>query len=460
MPPPSKPIEKAAKDPEYDVTDALAGTGVDLRAEEQYAADLFAGAFAQDAKTGLPANPPGSKASFYGAGFVNQAGLPTDGRSQEEIAAEFAKRAWEEAAHRLGSIRSNELKTPFLEVNVLHHKADKIAKEHGLTLNLDLKNVPQIGKLRHPQEFQQPRITVETKTGPDGALVITRGSWIPHDAYLADQMALLSIATKHRLRGMLEEANSVARIRQTTSHGEVPEEWADVAVPLKSAVESAQEGAEGSAAVPANPLKRSFDATKTGGRLGQNHLTTAMRDSGKTDRQVEESRLKKRQKRLHPETATGSRAGSAAPGTPGSVAPEMELKAPSKKEQKKGAAKMAHDANSTASANQTLNTLMGGFGGKKKKKAYSWMTGGGSGASTPRANTQDSGAASAQPGSKAPEKTVFTQEGKNRLGTWREDTEKGKNIQLRDWVAVLEMDGIDVKALQAAYIKLDSSTPK
>lgn len=256
MPPPSKPIEKAAKDPEYDVTDALAGTGVDLRAEEQYAADLFAGAFAQDAKTGLPANPPGSKASFYGAGFVNQAGLPTDGRSQEEIAAEFAKRAWEEAAHRLGSIRSNELKTPFLEVNVLHHKADKIAKEHGLTLNLDLKNVPQIGKLRHPQEFQQPRITVETKTGPDGALVITRGSWIPHDAYLADQMALLSIATKHRLRGMLEEANSVARIRQTTSHGEVPEEWADVAVPLKSAVESAQEGAEGSAAVPANPLKR------------------------------------------------------------------------------------------------------------------------------------------------------------------------------------------------------------
>lgn len=189
----------------------------------------------------------------------------------------------------------------------------------------------------------------------------------------------------------------------------------------------------------------------------------AVRDVAKTDRDVEEERLKKRQKRLNPEPAAGSRAGSVAPGTPGSgAAPEeTAAKAPSKKELKKGAAaaRLA-EASSTASANQTLSTLMGSFG-RKKKKEYSWLQNPGSGASTPRAGAADGAAAAAGGGPKGPEKTTLTPDPRYpRLGTWREDKEKGKNLQLRDWVVALEMDGLEVRALQDAYMKLDASTPK
>jgi hypothetical protein len=198
----------------------------------------------------------------------------------------------------------------------------------------------------------------------------------------------------------------------------------------------------------------------------------AVRDGAKVDRDVEEARLKKRQKRLNPEPAqSGSRAGSVAPGTPGpGAAPESEpaAKALSKKELKKGAAaaRLA-EASSTASTNQTLSTLMGGFG--RKKKEYSWLQKSGSGPSTPRAGAGGAGGAgdasastaAGGAGSRAPEKTHLTPDPRYpRLGTWREDKEKGKNIQLRDWVVALEMDGIEVRAIQDAYLKLDSSGPK
>ncbi|KAK4662491.1 hypothetical protein QC763_603880 [Podospora pseudopauciseta] len=462
MLPPSKPV--TTKEYEYDVSDALAGTGVDLRAEEQYLAELYGGSFAQEARTGLPANAPGNKGSFYGAGSANQPAEAT-GLSQEQFEAEAAKRAWDEAAQRLAVTRSNELRNPFLIVPNLHYRADKIAKEHGLTLNLELKNQQQtMGKMRTPQEFPQPKVTVTSRHGPDGMVVSTKGCFIPHDAYLVDQLALLSIATKHRLRELLEEANGIANIRQTTSHGEIPQEWADVAVPLRTGLDSLPaDTANG------NPRKRSFEAISTApvpskGAKVVKDLNAAVRQNATSERDLEEARLRKRQKRLNPDAAqTGSRAGSIVPGTPGSVAPDGEAaKAPSKKELKKGAAAARlSEASSTANANQTLSALMGSFG-KKKKKEYSWMTSG-SGPSTPRATGgQEPGTPGSAAGSKAQsEKATLTQDGKApRLGTWREDKEKGKSIQLRDWVTVLEMDGRDIKAVQEAYVKLDSSTPR
>jgi hypothetical protein len=212
----------------------------------------------------------------------------------------------------------------------------------------------------------------------------------------------------------------------------------------------------------ASSTQASQSESKTTQALSTNHLAIAMREAGKGDRELEEARLRKRQKRLNPESAvSASRSNSIAPGTPGSVAPEPESKAPSKKELKRGAAaaRLA-EASSTASANQTLAQFMGGFGGRKKGKQYAWMTAGAasSGASTPtRLNTQDlPGTPTATPGPKLPEKASLTQDGRYRLGMWREDGEKGKNIQLRDWVTVLEMDGIDIRAIQDAYAKLDA----
>lgn len=189
----------------------------------------------------------------------------------------------------------------------------------------------------------------------------------------------------------------------------------------------------------------------------------AVRDSARIDRDLEEARLRKRQKRLNPEpAASGSRSGSVAPGTPGTGAgaeSETATKAPTKKELKKSAATRLAEASSTASTNQTLSTLMGGFG--RKKKEYSWMKKSGSGTSTPRNIAGDGSSAAGGDSAKAPEKTTLTSDARYpRLGTWREDKEKGKNIQLRDWVTALELDGIEVRAIQQAYLSLDSSGPK
>lgn len=264
MGPPSKPAEKPAKEYEYDATDSLAGTGIDIRAEEQALADYYAGSFGQDSRTGLPANAPGSRSSFYGAGPANQDGQATTSQTQDELAAQAAEKAWSEAAHRLAVTRSNELKDPFLLLALLHRKAEKIAKENGLGLNLEIKNNSQFaGKVRGPLDFSEPKVTVSTRTGPDGALITTAGSWIPHDAYLVDQLALLSIATKHRLREKLEDGLTVATTRQKTSHGEVPSEWVEVAAPLSIAdvvatqEDSARPVQDGVVvSLNSNPLKR------------------------------------------------------------------------------------------------------------------------------------------------------------------------------------------------------------
>ncbi|KAH8892065.1 hypothetical protein GQ53DRAFT_746521 [Thozetella sp. PMI_491] len=459
-PPPSRPApaERHTKEYEYDVSDSLAGTGIDLRAEEQFLADYYAGNFASDSRTGFPANAPGSKSSFYGAGVANQPAQDSKPRTHEQLVAETAEKAWAESAARLATSRLDEMKNPFLMLSLLHKRVEKIAKEHKLEVNLDTKGgVPTLGRMRQPQDFpSQPTVTVSTKVGPDGTMVTTTGSWIPHDAHLIDQLALLSIATKHRLHERLEDSYKLAVDRQASSHGEIPVEWADAAAPLSTAA----------AAIQGDPVpnrKRSFSAfaAATGSSHGQGaksaNLAGVMREVGKGDRSAEEERLRKRQRRLNPEAAApASRAGSVAPGTPGSVAPEPD-KAPTKGQKKNAAASRLAEASSTASANQTLAALMGGFGGKKKGKSYSWMmSSGGSGTSTPRPSAQPGGSsAAATP--KPPEKTNLTQEGRYRLGTWREDGEKGKGVQLRDWVAALELEGIESRAIQEAYAKLDES---
>ncbi len=251
MGPPSKP---PAKEIEYDVADSLAGTGIDLRAEEQYLAEFYAGTFTQESRTGAPANAPGNKGSFYGAGMANQPGEPVAALNQEAYEAEVAQRAWDEAAQRLAATRSVEIANPFLIIANLHHRIERIAKEHGLGVNVDLKNANPAGKLRPPQEFPPPKVTVSTTVGPDGAMVTTTGSFLPHDAFLVDQLALLSIGTKHRLRELIEDAHTVATNRQTTSHGEIPGEWADVAVPLRTGLDSLPDAGE--SAANGNPKKR------------------------------------------------------------------------------------------------------------------------------------------------------------------------------------------------------------
>lgn len=179
-----------------------------------------------------------------------------------------------------------------------------------------------------------------------------------------------------------------------------------------------------------------------------NPLSQYLRDYAYAERAAEEERLRKRQKRLQDEASqNGSRAGSV-PGTPSSMAPEPE-KAPTKKEQKKIAAQK-HDA-SAESVNTTTMKFLGG--GKKK---YSWMTGGAGGG--PRTPTRASGGPAGAPASvstpKPQENTALTPEPRTRMGAWRENSEKGQNIQLRDLLAVLERDNRDQMSVQLTLLQM------
>lgn len=78
-----------------------------------------------------------------------------------------------------------------------------------------------------------------------------------------------------------------------------------------------------------------------------------------------------------------------------------------------------------------------------------------SGGAAPRTPTRPAGGAASTPASasasKALENAPLTAEPRNVMGAWREYSEKGKNIQVRDWIRALERDGKDKLGLYKAY---------
>ncbi|KUJ21819.1 uncharacterized protein LY89DRAFT_608352 [Mollisia scopiformis] len=478
MGPPSKPVEKEKEDG-IDVMDVLGGTGVNLREEEQYTFQMYNSSFNSQlsgSQSGTISSghsytqfPPGDEASFYGAGPANAAGERANVKDQDEFHKKAADKAWHDAAHNLAVSRQKELNNPFLQVHQLQKKMEKMTREHGLALNMDTKGT--MGYFKVPNQFPLKEVRVSTTMGPDAAFVSTSGGFIPADSMLVDQVALLSIATKHRLRGLVEDAAKLAKARQTGSHGIVPEEWADVAVPsdLASSTVASEGGPrygwESAVSPHSNPRKRSFSAANksatpiTGSKI-TNEVVAALRAEALKERDFEEARLRKRS-----EQAGGGaqRQASVVPGTPGSIAPEVIEKAPTKKEQKKKAEAKVNEALTHTSANTTASQFLGGRGMFGKTKKYSWMTpgagGSASGASTPgRINTQ--GLPGTPGGGGPPPVEKYTVDGVRRLGQWREDKEKGRDIQMRDWISVLEADGRAKKTLQKAYLHLDHSDPK
>lgn len=190
-----------------------------------------------------------------------------------------------------------------------------------------------------------------------------------------------------------------------------------------------------------------------------------MREVTRVDRDWEEARLRKRNARAEgtKDSATPSRAGSVAPGTPGATPSEGGSKKETKKEQRKAAASKAAEASNHVSQNITSSMFVGKAGGLFGKKKYDWMNPKGrSGASTPaRAGTPGAGGTTGGgPGGGQAENMPLTTESRTRLGNWREDKEKGRGIQLRDWIGALEADGVDGAVLQKAYDKLDTSGPR
>ncbi|KAH8600485.1 hypothetical protein B0O99DRAFT_682172 [Bisporella sp. PMI_857] len=362
MGPPSKPADKGSKDDGVDPMDVLGGTGVDLREEEQYQFRSYnlqqtgsqSGFISQG--HGFAQFPPGNAASFYGAGPANVNGEAPGNASQEEFEIQAAKQAFESASRNLATSRKNELSNPFLSIGRLHSLLLKSSHENGLGLNLERnpQNGNSMGHFKLPEQYDNNRVDVKTSVVPNGAFTATNGNFLPADSYLCDQIALLSLATKHRLRSLVSDAARLSKERQRSSHGVVPEEWSDAAAPNDAGnsgavAEGAVRGGWESAVSPlSNSRKRSFStANKIPTPISEgmktpieplkfkNVVVTALRSSAQKERDFEEERIRKRNERAARASGDTSRQGSIMPGTPGSVAPEE--KAPSKKEQRKKA---------------------------------------------------------------------------------------------------------------------------
>jgi len=245
MGPPLKPVDKPKED--TDNLDVLAGTGVNLQEEEQYmfqATGSFGSGFQSSQSTNgsgpsFTQFPPGNEGSFYGAGPANAAPDKANGLSLEEYQRQAAQKAWSDAAHNLAVSQGSEFNNPFLSTNRLHQKMDDMSQKHGLRLNRVDRNM--MGQFAQPRDFHASRqsIGIQQANGPGVIMNSVNGNFVPNDAMLSDQVALLSLACKHRLRVLIEEASKIARGRQTGSHGVVPEEWAEVAVESHVAASSA-----------------------------------------------------------------------------------------------------------------------------------------------------------------------------------------------------------------------------
>ena len=246
MGPPSRPTEKLTDMTE--LTDVLAGSGVDLREEEaalvnRYSTPNYQGGNFQSVGTSIAYfNQPGSsrsmidpylahggfdvvsrnlvgdRDSFYGAGTFNQAVVSF--KSAEEEADEAQKRAIRIRSER----KQYHLNDPFLFGATVQRSIAKHAHSTQIT-------VPQTGLLTSNRQTGQ-RIQVAV-AGPDKHEVLTvlQGQDLLYqDAPLSEILTLVSYATQERLRMLIEDVATLAKGRRTNSHGIVSPELADIAI--------------------------------------------------------------------------------------------------------------------------------------------------------------------------------------------------------------------------------------
>ncbi|RAL05504.1 uncharacterized protein BO80DRAFT_373072 [Aspergillus ibericus CBS 121593] len=470
MGPPSRPAEKATDAAE--LTDVLASSGIDVREEEAYLTSSYSGpgvqaqqpprpqqppipqqqppppavntSFASQASTGTvstapsfgepsPYKPPTTQDSFYAEPSTQPPAPFKDPNEPTREDTEAARRAQYHLQHS------------FLLTKVLEQKLQKRGFELGV-------RIPAEG-LYHPVPGRQQPIEV---TGPDGSSIIRSGQTILNQtgAPLLDILSLMSISCEERLRTVVDYSSTLARSRRAHSHGVVPADWEDMAASANAV--------NGSVGTPSTPAKRPLSATEQQGTRSMSEKYRLLMDK---DNSSEDARAAKRAKRsasailgeggaIRAESVDIPGSGASTPI--GERAPSLDKKGMSKKEARKLMDAKASEAQqhqqSVETARLATNSMLSGrmFG---TKKSYSWLNRGpatGSGFSTPsRVNTATPPASTDKPGRSGEPAAAPAK----RLGTWREDKDKGAGIQVRDVLFMLELDGRGPRHVQKAYSK-------
>ncbi len=283
MGPPSKPVEKATDT--ADLTDVLAASGIDIRDEE---AALTQGYYNQNSQPTLSGSYPTNNASSFNStsstgsqsgtlsasnsfNYPSQPGhsaqgVAYNGGSISQQAApyqsteQFESQEWRDATRRLNESRQHHLNDPFLKGNTLRHRVGIRSYENGVIYPVDGLLDKQIDD--HPGS----KISTHTITGPKGVKVVAaRAALLDKGAVLSDMLALLSLATEERIRGLLEDAAALAKGRRLGSQGAVPAEWSDLALgndTNPNTVLSASRNGGDSAVSPMSlPIKRTISSS-------------------------------------------------------------------------------------------------------------------------------------------------------------------------------------------------------
>ncbi|KAL2426702.1 hypothetical protein ABEF94_012567 [Exophiala dermatitidis] len=447
MPPPQRPTDKT-EDRNYE--DILSGTGINIEEEARMLVrpDYLGGAvpkpsarqqpgtfdyqsnsFSQAASNGAA---PASKPESGGGQDSSQQYQPT---TEEIKQREEARADWEAARHS-----QHPLWDLFLLGGALNERIRNISiTEHLID--------PQSGVLVNTQKHAPPP-TVRVNGLEGASRIIDKGQAILDTGQkgerLSDIMKVISLATKARMTGLVSAASRLALERQLHSKGKVPEEWQDIAVPVKPATD-VPEGA--SSPVGRSSLKRTFSEANSNSEVaspdgGPPRFVAVLDKTSQSERSTEDMRRQKRQKRRATAQAEGTSTGEATPDAALAAALESEKKT-TKKERKLAESKFTEQQqhkSANEAARMAVSSMLGSRFGGKKARTYDWMNAGKGGAASPATTPGrplGSGSTSVV-GTPTPDRGRAVSKEKH-LGQW--DEAKDAKIQARDVLLVLESDG-------------------
>jgi hypothetical protein len=249
MGPPSRPDHNKPVDVN-DLSDVLAGSGVDLREEEAALVNRYShptpqvngGALASDAaatfkpmgSTGqtasyhtpyanfstLSPNVPGDRNSFYGGGTFNQPAVSSIETVRQQVEAakkrELRKKLEREQYH---------MNDPFLFGNVLNRRLQANAQ------NLHV-HLPMMTSVVEAPPSHAGQSTEVNLYGADGHEVLTvlRGQPIVSEGAISEILTLLSLASQERIRNVVEDTATLAKGRRIGSNGIVAPDLVDLAI--------------------------------------------------------------------------------------------------------------------------------------------------------------------------------------------------------------------------------------
>lgn len=274
MGPPSRPTDKPTDMNE--LSDVLVGSGIDLKEEEaallgrfnlpsqrQAAAPAFGATLNTGATTAyntfnvLSQSVTGDRFGPHGAVTSNQQAAVH--QPAEHLAESEHKRTIRRRAEKI----QHHANDPFLVTGWVQQRLWHAVKREGIT-----RSNPGMAKFTNHATGMNNIST--SNLDPNGLLSTSRGQdSFSHDAPLMEFFTLISLAAKERLRGLVEEAATLAKGRRVGSHGVVPLEFTELAAGLGDFGSVAALPTPGNSAVSpkSNPLKRMNKNCSFGGIL-------------------------------------------------------------------------------------------------------------------------------------------------------------------------------------------------